>query len=689
MNIKILCGIIKPVAALSMALVTCASLSAQTIDTPETPTVPFQPEIQSYQLQQGHATSVSMMKYEHLQTSQELCSCYLTAEDTVDVHFKLSDFSYERGLGDSFPAGESRILLGLYRVAGSTQSLVLNLPFRVDGSSMQTFISERYERQDSVVLSLSPGRYMLKYGGFSDVPELEPDEPVIDGIGEVITEEEDGGLTIHPRSGSSAEGRPSNSMVSLTLECMPLIEDSREVHSWNRVVMMTSRDGTLSSVMESVKWLDDFGREESLHQLGISPSGKTIVSLTEYDGHGRLSRKWLPAGMDTERVIRPGHLVRYVDRHAGAAEIAELATAANGGDGAPFSETVYDGSPLDRPSVEYGPGTAWRLAERSVSTEYLSNMAENPRLNCLMFSAVCDLNETTVTVFQTGSYPDHCLRVTSVTDEDGMESLDFTDRLGRRILARQVVVEGGETRYFDTYYIYDGLDHLLAVLPPSLSAQFESSQFPGQSEVDRYAYLYLYDGKERLCAKKLPGNGWVRMAYDDADRLVLMQDAVQRASGKSMFFLYDVHGRECVTGLCDRDIQTGEMLSGVVCAAYEGSLGMMGGYGCTGLSIVSPQVMSVNFYDNYDFVEDFATGLQDCPSLYGYPIPLTVGRQTGSCQHVLSEEIGMDAVWRLIRYDNRGRNAHEETSYPDGRWISEDVEYNFLGNPVRRHIIHG
>ena len=248
--------------------------------------------------------------------------------------------------------------------------------------------------------------------------------------------------------------------------------------------------------------------------------------------------------------------------------------------------------------------------------------------------------------------------------------------------------EGGECQYLDTYSVYDGLDHLLAVIPPALSDRLSVGQSLDPEETERYAYLYLYDSKERVCARKLPGIGWIRMEYDDADRLVFTQDGEQRRRGESTFMLYDIHGRECVTGVCGHDIPTGNMISGFALAEYVGAGGALDGYACSGVTLVSPQVMSAFYYDSHAFVDDFATGLPDSLAMYGTHIPSLIGRRTGSCLHEVSEGISGKKVWGLVRYDGRGRVSHTEMSYPDGGWDTEDVVYDFLGSPVRRHLVH-
>ena len=672
----------KAAASLLALFFSCAAMPAQETATPVEPVEPAYPTLPIFSLRKGYATDVSLMKLVGASTSAIDRSCTLVVADTLDVHFKLNGFSYNRGLGDPFPAGESHILLRLYEVLDKGDSLIARLPFRVDGSTMRTYISEDYERQDSVILSIPPGEYLLEYDGFSDRIVEVPDIQAVDD------DEED-------ESGAIAAGAPNSealscrSSLSLSLECIPLLSDSYVATSWNDVTVLTSRDGGEMSMMTTVTWLDDFGREESVHQVGFTPSHKTLVSLTEYDGHGRVSKRWLPALATPQRVILPGlHTVTYLDAHVRPEDIMPGSSEANLGDGAPYSEVIYDGSPLDRPLMEYGSGEAWRQAGRGILSEHMGNSAGDERLVCHRIEVQASKNDTSFVISSKGLYPDGSLKVVSVTDEDGKETLTFTDRHGREILSRQVMKEGGECQYLDTYSVYDGLDHLLAVIPPALSDRLSIGQSLDPEETERYAYLYLYDSKERVCARKLPGIGWIRMEYDDADRLVFTQDGEQRRRGESTFMLYDIHGRECVTGVCGHDVPTGNMISGFALAEYVGAGGALDGYACSGVTLVSPQVMSAFYYDSHAFVDDFATGLPDSLAMYGTHIPSLIGRRTGSCLHEVSEGISGKKVWGLVRYDGRGRVSHTEMSYPDGGWDTEDVEHDFLGSPVRRHLVH-
>lgn len=316
----------KAVASLLALFCACAAMPAQETATPVEPAYPTLP---IFSLRKGYATDVSLMKLVGASTSAIDRSCTLVVADTLDVHFKLNGFSYNRGSGDPFPAGESHILLRLYEVLDKGDSLIARLPFRVDGSTMRTYISEDYERQDSVILSIPPGEYLLEYDGFSDRIVEVPDIQAVDDD----EEDESGAIAA---GASNSEALSCRSSLSLSLECIPLLSDSYVATSWNDVTVLTSRDGGEMSMMTTVTWLDDFGREESVHQVGFTPSHKTLVSLTEYDGHGRVSKRWLPALATPQRVILPGlHTVTYLDAHVRPEDIMPGSSEANLGDGAP------------------------------------------------------------------------------------------------------------------------------------------------------------------------------------------------------------------------------------------------------------------------------------------------------------------------------------------------------------------
>ena len=99
------------------------------------------------------------------------------------------------------------------------------------------------------------------------------------------------------------------------------------------------------------------------------------------------------------------------------------------------------------------------------------------------------------------------LDCTQTANEDGHISLEFKDRATDRILLSRVM--DGEVM-LDTYYVYDNYGNLRMVLPPAASDLLTSATTPVSwietaAAIQKYAYLYKYDGRNRCIYKKLPG----------------------------------------------------------------------------------------------------------------------------------------------------------------------------------------
>jgi hypothetical protein len=69
----------------------------------------------------------------------------------------------------------------------------------------------------------------------------------------------------------------------------------------------------------------------------------------------------------------------------------------------------------------------------------------------------------------------------------------------------------------------------------------------GHAQKIKWAFQYRYDEFRRLSQKKVPGAGWVYMVYDNRDRLVMTQDANQRANNQWMFTKFDDLNRPVMT----------------------------------------------------------------------------------------------------------------------------------------------
>ena len=391
---------------------------------------------------------------------------------------------------------------------------------------------------------------------------------------------------------------------------------------------------------------DGFGREERTVLENHTPQHNDLVSLTEYDGFGRRTHTWLPTPVANSGTVN-GRTVPIPEIKAAAAGLHQ-------GDMMPFELTQYEANPLVRVAKVTGAGEQWHSNDRSVRTDRMTNRTSVDSLRCRLLTAE-DGGDTVMNVRCTGDYADGTLYVERTADEDGRTLLTFTDRQGRKVLERRICANESTTNSpssnLDTYYVYDGLGQLRAVLPPVLAHELLTGSTLSTEGRDIFAYLYQYDNRGNCIAKKLPGCAWTRYAYDAGNRPVLSQDGRQRAQGRMTYILYDPAGREAVRGSCQGSpAEYRNTLYGIhALAAFTGDIhGPQLGYtppaGWTQMD--DAIAVSANYYDSYAFNDSLGWQMPD-NSLYegdivGEKRPMTNGLLTGTA--VRSGEKAADAV---------------------------------------------
>lgn len=286
----------------------------------------------------------------------------------------------------------------------------------------------------------------------------------------------------------------------------------------NYVLSRTMLNGTGTSYLDNITYYDGLGRPFQTVQKAVSDSkslNKNLVTLQEYDAAGREWNSWLPTFAGSSDYLAP-------------ASIKSSAPGNYDNDSRPYSQPVYEASPLNRLTAQYGPGVAWYNAGRSVKTEYLLNTNASP-LKCIKYgvNSTGGLTGNPTTFYTSGE-----LSVVKTTDEDLNVSYSFTDKQGHTVLTRQM----NNSEEHDTYYIYNDKGNLCFVLQP---------KYQESADLGKYAFQYEYDACGRCTKKKLPGADFVEYTYNAADQLVFSQDGNQRAQGSTLRtnYLYDKFGR--------------------------------------------------------------------------------------------------------------------------------------------------
>ncbi|MBQ7609825.1 MAG: hypothetical protein IJU74_01870 [Bacteroidales bacterium] len=444
---------------------------------------------------------------------------------------------------------------------------------------------------------------------------------------------------------------------------------------------------------------DGLGREYLSCMRGYNMAD--IVTMTAYDAAGRPWRTWNPVKMGTPYYVAP------YDSTAVAGAAATFYS-----DARPFTEMVYDGSPLDRVKEQYGPGAAWYSAGKAVKNAFLVNSATTDSLKVYRCSVTrSSSNPLSLTVQSNGYYPASSLTVERTEDEDGGTLLTFKDFTGRTVLERRkgTGLFGG-VAWLDTYYIYDACGTLACVLPPMAGTDSRS--------MEKYAWQYAYDDRGRCIARKAPGAGWTKYVYDAADRVVATQDPVQAGSGEWSFSIPDKLGRECLRGTLGTGFNAIWGAETTLTAERtwpQMTAGGLKGYTVSGTlttaDFTGADILQVNYYDDYSFItanslcytpewyiEPVAVGLQPDTAADALYFPGTsfgdwygesaAGLATGSLVKLLDNSQNNEYLWNVAWYDDKGRPVLTKGLTHRGGVERARFGYTFTGNPDYKGLVH-
>jgi RHS repeat-associated protein len=423
-----------------------------------------------------------------------------------------------------------------------------------------------------------------------------------------------------------------------------------------------------------IQYIDGRGRLSQTVQKAITPNSADLISVSVYSVLGRDSLQWLPAVVASNNGAYYSNYTNYCNQ----------SISSNAGDTKPYSRTEYEPSPLNRVTGQYAPGVDWYTNSKKVSTAYTVNGTDVKYFYIESNLLKCN-----------GTYSRATLNGIQTTDEDGKTIVEYTDKIGRKVLKRVAGV-------YDTYYVFDDIGNLRYILPP-LAADALNTNTSGFSEsagsvLDLFAYIYHYDGRKRLVEKKLPGTSWAYMVYDKADRLILSSDGNQYNKNNHQWTVakYDKFGRLLYTGLIrinsSRSSLEGSNSSSVYNDSYTGAVST-GGY--SSLILPPSRLLTVNYYDTYTY----RTGLSTYSSISatlgsttqsGYPTPdLTHNKSltTGVCNYHLDDSTKFELT--AIYYDKYGRVVQNRSS---NHLAGYDLTYNlvdFIGKPTKTYKTHG
>ncbi len=428
-------------------------------------------------------------------------------------------------------------------------------------------------------------------------------------------------------------------------------------------------------------YLDGLGRQIQTVAKKASPTKRDIVQHIEYDNLGRQIREYLPYSVQSQngafRGEAAGEQGYYYNNQTGIANSAY-----------PFTEKVFDNSPLNRVLEKGAPGADWQPHDGSipnsghtVDMNYLTNTVSDG----VIIWTVDDSGNCT----NTGTYSVGNLFKNETIDENGHSVIEFVDLNGKTILKK---TNDGNNNLL-TYYVYDDFDRLRYVLPPKATNQAGTSLTP--ASLSELIYYYEYDEKGRMIKKKIPGADEVLMIYDNRDRLILTQDGNLRSQGKWSFTKYDVLNRPIITGIVQitgsnydqlvtafknhsthyESINTGETYKYTLNNSYPSEA-----------AITESDLLTVIYYDNYNSL-----------SSYGYNYSLPSGFDAVTRETKPINQVTGTLVWNFDQseyyvtvnyYDEYGRIIQTISENHLSGLDILTTQYDFVGKVTQTKLTH-
>jgi RHS repeat-associated protein len=452
---------------------------------------------------------------------------------------------------------------------------------------------------------------------------------------------------------------------------------------------------TTAQAVTHVSYFDGLGRAIQQVAYAQSNTGKDIVTHIEYDAFGRQTKEFLPYANQNASL----------NFNASAeSDIINFYSSYNGGTQYPYSEKLFEVSPLNRVLKQAAPGDAWSLGSgKEIKFDYQTNTANDVKL----YKATATWNATlglyNTSLSQTGYYSEKQLYTTITYDENspgGISNIgrmeEYKDKEGKVVLKRTfadifingVVVES-EAKH-ETYYVYDQFGNLTYVIPPLVTS--------ATSQLDGLCYQYKYDYRNRLVEKKLPGKHWEYIVYDKLDRVVATGPAYNPWVGSDsdngwLITKYDAFNRPVYTGWYDRMATATSSDRKSLQAMIDGNETISENKSTATITIegvaikytnqVSPStfiLLTVNYYDSYDFPNAPTIPAQ----IEGQNTQSTnlKGMPTGSWVRVLDNAESTTNETSYVVYDTRYRPIRSYTKNYLGGYTQVDSQLDWSGKTI-------
>ena len=454
---------------------------------------------------------------------------------------------------------------------------------------------------------------------------------------------------------------------------------------------------TLLEVKHSVTYLDGLGRPEQriIKKGSLSASGNSdLVSTFIYDQFGRESTKYLPYVSPSN----DGSFKSNVLTEQNTFYTSESSPITGQNETFFYSQTAFEASPLNRPIKSYAAGNSWIGAGRGAEVKYWVNT----ETDLVQIWKVVDVLGGWATYSTSTTYPSGELYKNATADETGNQVIEFKDKEGKIILKKVQLTSSdptgsgsGHDGWLCTYYIYDDLNRLRAVIQPKgVEAAIANNWVLNNLTLDELVFRYEYDARGRLTMKKVPGAGVVQMVYDSRDRMIMTQDANLKTAHQWLVTVYENNfNRPASTYIITDPANYNSVTYHQDLAASSSNYPQVGSY--------TNELLTLTHYDDY---EDLPSGLSNTLNNSGYTTYLIAAAGTPTYAEPISQSLAVKGMitWSKVKvlgtgsqyistvniYDEKGRVIQNQSLNTSGGLDVITNQYSFSNQLLGNHIHH-
>jgi RHS repeat-associated protein len=498
-------------------------------------------------------------------------------------------------------------------------------------------------------------------------------------------------------TGSSAQNKPNGSIPPVVSSGTTLpaysISLGNYIRTWvpsmpttdpNAIINATS----VSAVQQTTDYFDGMGNPLQTVMKGISPAGKDLVTTFVFDKFGRQVIDYLPYaaqnGNTTDGKFK-------IDPFSDQKNFYKSATLNPGvaGDSVYYDETTYESSPLNRLLKKYSAGNSWAKlgGNRPVQVIYDVNTTQDSvRIWRLLSSG------SIPTSGSTDIYPAGTLQKVITIDENGKQTISYTDKEGRLIMKKAQLSSTPGTAHIGwlcTYFVYDEIGNQRYIIPPLAVDKIKGNWVITSQIAYNLCTIFQYDARLRMIYQKMPGADTTDMVYDKRDRLILYRKGIEKGRQQWLINYYDSINRPRINGLFVFGFDRPSMQAYIDGSAFTPSN--------TGpFSETAIQVLTYTYYDKYtytskqDYVNTDRAKLEAGSNPYSEPLPSTPSAKTkGQITGVTARiEYTSNFLTTSFYYDDKSRTIQTvATNYPGGKDITYHL-YDFSGKKLATYVNH-